>query len=96
MLIVGANAISYVSQQELMAAARAVDHSHQVLYQTERLLSNVKDIGNGLRLYLASGDAQYLERCDEAISALPNDLLTSDRWFPTIRSIVSISTRFSH
>jgi PAS domain S-box-containing protein len=73
-LMVGANAVSYVSQQELMEAARAVDHSHQVLYQTEKLLSNVKDIGNGLRLHLATGDRRHLERSDEAISSLPNDL----------------------
>jgi len=75
-LILGANGISYVSQQDLLESSRAVEHTHQVLYQIERLLSHLKDVGNGLRSYLASGDREYLERSDAAIEALPDATAT--------------------
>jgi hypothetical protein len=51
LLIVGAGALSYQSQRGLVSADRAADHSREVLYETERLLSLLKDTGAGIRTY---------------------------------------------
>ncbi|HUL05087.1 MAG TPA: CHASE3 domain-containing protein [Candidatus Acidoferrum sp.] len=71
LLILGAGLLSYESQRGLVSADRAADHSREVLYQTERLLSLLKDTGAGIRTYLGTHDDSALERNDAAVAALP-------------------------
>jgi len=71
LLILGAGLLSYESQRGLVSADRAADHSREVLYQTERLLSLLKDTGAGIRIYLSTRDDSALELNDAAVAALP-------------------------
>ena len=71
LLILGASALSYRSQQDLLSAGAAVDHTRDVLIRIERLLSLLKDTGAGLRSYLLTGDKDVLDPSDAAIAALP-------------------------
>jgi PAS domain S-box-containing protein len=75
-LIVGASALSYRSQQNLLNAGRAVDHTRQVLYQVERMLSLLKDAGTGVRGYLITGNAEFLDPYKSAAAALPEAVAT--------------------
>ncbi|MGH6927437.1 MAG: CHASE3 domain-containing protein, partial [Dongiaceae bacterium] len=75
-LIVGASAFSYSSQQNLLSASRAVDHTRQVLYQIERLLSLLKDAGTGVRGYIVTGNDEFLEAHRAASAALPEAVAT--------------------
>jgi CHASE3 domain sensor protein len=72
LLIVGAGALSYQSQRGLVSADRAADHSREVLYETERLLSLLKDTGAGIRSYLISRDDDALEVNEAAVASLPD------------------------
>lgn len=74
LLIVGAAALSYQSQRGLVTADRAADHSREVLYETERLMSLLKDTGSGIRTYLHSHEADALEINNAAVAALPEVL----------------------
>src|SRR5262245_24539787 len=76
LLIIGAGALSYESQRGLVSADRAADHSREVLYQTERLLSLLKDTGAGIRTYLNTGDETALEPSNAAVAALPEAVST--------------------
>jgi PAS domain S-box-containing protein len=75
-LVVGASALSYSSQQDLLDAGRAVERTRQVLYHVERLLSLVKDAGTGIRGYLLTGDDEFLEPYKAATVALPESTAT--------------------
>ena len=70
-LIVGVSALSYFRQQDLLSAGRAVDHTREVLYQIEQLLSLLKDAETGQRGFLITGDDRFLEPYTAAIEALP-------------------------
>ena len=72
LLIIGASALSYRSQQDLLSAGSAVERTRDVLIRIERLLSLLKDTGAGMRNYLLTGDKEILEPSDAAIAALPN------------------------
>jgi PAS domain S-box-containing protein len=72
LLILGAGALSYQSQRGLVSADRAADHSREVLYETERLLSLLKDTGAGIRSYLISRDDDALELNNAAVASLPD------------------------
>jgi PAS domain S-box-containing protein len=74
LLIIGASALSYRSQQDLLSAGEAVDHTRDVLIRMERLLSLLKDTGAGMRSYLLTADKEILEPSDAAIAALPRAL----------------------
>ncbi|MGH8569854.1 MAG: CHASE3 domain-containing protein, partial [Gammaproteobacteria bacterium] len=76
-LIVGASALSYLSQQNLLSAGRAVDHTRQVLYEIERLLSLAKDAGTGVRGYLLTANDEFLQPYKAAAAALPASLETT-------------------
>src|SRR5882724_3678265 len=71
LLIIGASALSYRSQQDLLSAGEAVDHTRGILIKIERLLSLLKDTGAGMRSYLLTGDKEILEPSDTAVTALP-------------------------
>jgi len=71
LLIIGASALSYRSQQDLLSAGEAVDHTRGILIKIERLLSLLKDTGAGMRSYLLTGDKEILEPSDAAVTALP-------------------------
>jgi PAS domain S-box-containing protein len=88
LLIIGAGGLAYQSQRRLVSADRAADHSRDILYETEHLLSLLKDTGAGVRSYLISGDDDALELNNAAVAALPDALaalrkLTADE--PTYR-----------
>jgi PAS domain S-box-containing protein len=70
-LIVGASALSYRSQQDLLDAWGAVDHTRDVLYQIQQLLSLLKDAETGQRGFLITGDDRFLEPYKAAIQAIP-------------------------
>jgi len=75
-LIVAASALSYGSQQNLLSAGRAVDHTRKVLYEIERFLSLAKDAGTGVRGYLLTGNDEFLEPYKTAAAALPASIAT--------------------
>jgi PAS domain S-box-containing protein len=75
-LIVAASALSYVSQQNLLSAGRAVDHTRKVLYEIERFLSLAKDVGTGVRGYLLTGNDEFLEPYKTAAADLPASIAT--------------------
>jgi len=75
-LIIAASVLSYRAQQDLLSAGQAVEHTRQVLYQIEKLLSLAKDAGAGVRGYLATGDDDFLAPYHAAVDALPDTIAT--------------------
>jgi len=73
-LIIGSSVLSYRAQQDLLQAGEAVEHTRQVLYQVERLLSLTKDVGSGVRNYLVTGDEEFLAPYRAAVAAMPDTI----------------------
>jgi two-component system sensor histidine kinase/response regulator len=68
LIIIGS--VSYRSMATLLETANWVTHTHEVLTKLESVLSVLKDVETGQRGYLITGDVQYLEPYDAAISKL--------------------------
>jgi CHASE3 domain sensor protein len=70
-------AIIVLSYQEWFAYQRSapvVQHSRAVLQQIEQVLSYVKDAETGQRGFVLTGNPEYREVYDRAVSALPSEL----------------------
>jgi len=69
--------VSSVSYQEWVAFQRSapqVQHGRLVLQQIEQVLSYTKDAETGQRGFVLTGDPQYRQVYDQAITALPQEL----------------------
>lgn len=78
--VLSALALAVVAALGLWAMTDLVDeraeesHSHEVLNETERVLSLAKDAETGQRGYLLTGDPRYLEPYNEAIADIEQSL----------------------
>jgi methyl-accepting chemotaxis protein len=75
--------MSYRTTKQLMASAQARQHTYDVLYQIEDMLSSLKDVVRAQRGYTITGDQGYLEPYNEAVKSIEPGLqqlqrLTSD------------------
>jgi signal transduction histidine kinase len=83
-LVVALNALfAFHSMNVLLASEDWVQHTWQVIYQTELIMSSAKDAETGSRGFLITGDDRYLEPYTTARKELPTELdafgsLTSD------------------
>ena len=82
--VVALNAwIAFRAVDSLTKAEFWVEHTWQVINQTERIMSSVKDAETGNRGYLITGEEPYLVPYNDAVRELPAELnffqsLTSD------------------
>src|ERR1700761_48081 len=51
-----------------------VAHAHEVLFQMDQLLSEMKDAETGQRGYVITGEQEYLEPYNSAIASVPGSL----------------------
>src|SRR5665213_2920663 len=83
-LVVVVNAaFAFRAVNELLTSEQWVEHTWQVINQTERIMSSAKDAETGNRGYLITGDENYLQPYNQALHDLPIELaafrsLTSD------------------
>ncbi len=74
-LVVAANAwLALLAARRLAYSEQWVNHTWQVIAQTERLMSSAKDAETGSRGYLLTGEDQFLEPYRTARRDLPIDL----------------------
>ena len=64
-------ATSYQRLAELRDASRAVEHTHEVRTELERILSSLTDAETGQRGFLLTGAVSYLEASNTALASLP-------------------------
>ncbi len=70
-------AVSFLSYQDWWAFQRSapqVQHSRALLQQIEQALSSVKDAESGQRGFVLTGNPDYLDAYNAALSALPGQL----------------------
>ena len=82
-IIVALGISAYVSTQQLLEANRLVTHTHEVIEESERLLSSLKDAETGQRGFVLTGEDRYLEPYNSAIVQIRHEIdvlvtLTSD------------------
>jgi PAS domain S-box-containing protein len=66
LVIIGVSVLAFWSIQRLIASSERVEHSQSVLIETNRFLSETKDIESRSRGYFITGDEQYL--ADRSVS----------------------------
>src|ERR1700744_1345568 len=59
-LLLASYLLTLYANSELLKQARLVDHSHQIMLETEALFSSIKDAETGFRGYLLMGDSAFL------------------------------------
>lgn len=74
LLITGGFALSFYSYNQYSADSKRVEHSYQVIGKLEGILSETKDIQNGARGYIVTGDSLFLEPYLEAMPKIPVSL----------------------
>lgn len=77
LLLVLTSIISYYSIRNLISSSNLVDHTNQVIQQTENLISYLKDAETGQRGYMLTQQPEFLEpytgsfeRCRDALNNL--------------------------
>jgi signal transduction histidine kinase len=74
-LVVALNALfAFHSVKVLLQSEDWVQHTWQVIYQVELIMSSAKDAETGSRGYLITGDDKYLQPAVEARRELPGEL----------------------
>ena len=74
-LVVSLNAwFAFRSVNILLDNERLIQHTWQVIYQVERIMSSAKDAETGNRGFLITGDVNYLEPYTIALAELPKEL----------------------
>ena len=71
--LLGIGTIAYANFLRLQQTKAWVNHTHEVLEKLVTLLSTLKDAETGQRGYLLTGDAEYLQPYDSAISAIDTE-----------------------
>jgi PAS domain S-box-containing protein len=89
-LLTTAGVIAYLSLQSLHSQQKWVEHTQEVIYRGEQLISLMKDLETGQRGYLLTGKEQFLEPYRSAADSLKPILtklrrLTSDNPVQQVR-----------
>jgi PAS domain S-box-containing protein len=66
--------LSYQDWSAFQRSASQVQHSRELLQQVEDTLSSIRDAESGQRGFVLTGDAQYLDTYNAAVTALPSEL----------------------
>jgi CHASE3 domain sensor protein len=72
-------AISYRQWRQYTAANQEASETRQIIDSVDRVLLAVVDAETGERGYLITGDDRYLEPYNQAVQAIPNELLLVQR-----------------
>lgn len=70
-ILAGMSAVSYLSLQAFMERAMWVEHTQDVLRETEAVLSDLKDVETGVRGYLISGEESFLVPYVDGLVSIP-------------------------
>jgi PAS domain S-box-containing protein len=73
-ILAGMSAVSYLSLQGFMERAKWVEHTQNVLRDTEAVLSDLKDVETGVRGYLISHQETFLVPYTDALASIPAHL----------------------
>lgn len=60
------SAASYISIQNLLVSAQLVNHAHETIIETEKIISGLRDAESSQRGYIITGDMAFMEYYDEA------------------------------
>jgi CHASE3 domain sensor protein len=74
LILLAVSLLSYQDWTAFQRSAPQVQHSRALLQQVEQVLSYTKDAETGQRGYVLTGDSQYLDSYNAAITALPSEL----------------------
>ncbi len=74
LLLVGIGAVAYRNLNVLSSTSLKVAQTHDVLYQIDLLLSELKDAETGQRGFIITGDEQYLEPYNNALTSMPGSI----------------------
>ena len=74
LILLGVSFLSYQDWAAFQGSAPEVEHNRELLQQVEQTLSSVRDAESGQRGFLLTGNPQYLDAYDAAVSALPGEL----------------------
>lgn len=66
--------VAFRNTRALIDTARLVDHTHEMLYRLEHILSSSKDVQSGERGYVITGLESYLEPYNEAVARLDDEV----------------------
>jgi methyl-accepting chemotaxis protein len=74
LLLLGIGAVAYRNLNVLSSTSLKVAQTHDVLYQIDLLLSELKDAETGQRGFIITGDEQYLEPYNNALASMPGSI----------------------
>jgi methyl-accepting chemotaxis protein len=74
LLLLGIGTVAYRNLNVLSSTSLKVAQTHEVLYQIDMLLSELKDAETGQRGFIITGDEQYLEPYNNAVASMPGSL----------------------
>lgn len=60
LIIISVSALAFISTQRLIALSARVEQTQNILLETSRFLSHLKDVENGGRAYFVTGDNRFL------------------------------------
>jgi PAS domain S-box-containing protein len=99
-ILAGIAAFSYTSIKGFNEHAKWVEHTQEVLRESEGLLSDLKDVESGVRSYIISGQDSFLDVYREALASVPGRMarlaqLTADnpRQRPRIAALQTLVDR---
>src|SRR5258706_3452742 len=70
-ILAGISTVSYRSLQEFVEKASWVEHTQNVLRETEAILSDLKDVESGVRGYLISRQESFLVPYADGVASIP-------------------------
>ena len=70
-ILAGISTVSYRSLREFVENAGWVEHTQNVMRETEAVLSDLKDVDSGVRGYLISGEKRFLAPYVDGLASLP-------------------------
>ena len=74
LLLLGIGTVAYRNINVLSSTSLKVAQTHDVLYQIDMLLSELKDAETGQRGFVITGDEQYLEPYNNALASMPGSI----------------------
>ena len=74
LLLLGIGTVAYRNLNVLSSTSLKVAQTHDVLYQIDMLLSELKDAETGQRGFVITGDEQYLEPYNNALASMPGSI----------------------
>jgi signal transduction histidine kinase len=73
-LLVLISFVTFYSVDKFASSSRMVEHTHLVIKQINRIVSDVKDAESAQRGYLITGDASFLDAHHEVVVKLPDEI----------------------